>query len=310
MADNLLNNTMDMLENIVAPIRSSNAQAMEMENGQQKTLQRKMRTGLLPQGGNKRRREEEAPPAPPQKAPRAAPPPKTTMADVKMEQVKRRSQEQTTKSYLTKFNQLGRFRAHKTLWPWLMEHGDRKILNGPAETEKDLDRILSHIDATCSQNNAADKMKKYIYAACSAFERFTDNGAMLGMNLTGYADDVFCHVEEIEFELEILRCKYGDYFRYACLPVHAGCVDAGSGIRVLLLECPLDGLRRLLVSGQCVKKDGLGGCGVLIEGLHRVDGEEFDHGGHVHDGCCAGLGIALPIDDVHVLLILLHLFRF
>jgi hypothetical protein len=199
---------MSSIEGLVAPIRASNASAMETSNAVRKTTQRKMLAGLMPTGSQKRKRaaEEEA------ETPKAPKPQKISKADVQYQQMKHKQQEQASKGYLTKLNILGRFRSSKKLWPFIMSHGDKSILNGPENNEKDLDRKLSHVDAVCSSNNAADKMKECIWLACDAFDKWTGHGAMLGMDIEGYADDVYTHLDEVSWELEIMSAKYGEYF--------------------------------------------------------------------------------------------------
>lgn len=207
-ADDILGSAMQRIESVVAPIRASNTKNMETANGIRKTQERKLRTGQVTSGKRKRADEEGESSA--RKAPK--PPPAVTMADAKYQSQRHQQAQQATKSYMVKMNQLGRFRASKILWPWLLANGDRTILNGPEGQEKDLDKKLSHIDAVTSTSNAAAKMKECIYGVCAAFESYSGKGELVGMNLDGYADDVYCHLDEVEMELEIMRCKYGDWF--------------------------------------------------------------------------------------------------
>lgn len=206
MADDLLNSAMESIEKMVGPIRASNAANMDTANGIRKTTERKIRTGQVP--AQKRMREE----GESSKAPKPAKVPKVTMADSKYQQQKHSQAQQNTKGYMVKLNTMARFRASRTLWPWLMEHGDRSILMASESSEKDLDKKLAHIDSVCSSNGSADKLKKAIWAACNAVERFSGNGEAFNMNITGYADDVYTHLDEVEMELEVMRCKYGDWF--------------------------------------------------------------------------------------------------
>lgn len=207
MADDILSSAMEAIEKTVGPIRASNMANMETANGIRKTTERKIRSGNV---STKRKRDEGEQKEP---APKPAPKqPKFTMADSKYQQQRHTQSQQSTKAYLVKMNQVGRFRASKTLWPWLMSNGDRSILSGPEATEKDLDKKLAHIDNVCASSNSADKLKKVIYGMCSTFENMTEKGAMFGWNIDGYADDVYTNLDEVEMELEVMRCKYGDWF--------------------------------------------------------------------------------------------------
>lgn len=142
--------------------------------------------------------------------------PKVTLADVKLSQRMHQGDKERSaaanKDLQSKLAIIRRYLNSEKIGPYIRENGDKAILAAKCTTVAEADVKLDHIHAICSSRGQGDNLVKAVCAGADAFERMTDQGRMIGMDLRGFAGTVFFNQDAYAWELEEMRCEWGSLF--------------------------------------------------------------------------------------------------
>lgn len=188
----------------VDSIRASNMDAVNREFSEKKRAERRPPSGPRTAAGKRARQADDGPSAPPPQGKRAK------GATAEEAEKMRKERVAADKGFASDRGRLYRYRTGK-LWATLQAACDPRVLNGPEATPAQVREKLKHIRETLGSLKSDAAIEKGLYFTCDAIDKFSDHGALFGMNITGYADEVMRSKDDIDMELEEIKAEYGDW---------------------------------------------------------------------------------------------------